>query len=54
MQCPWTRRTGLKLNQKEPISKDTVEPQYSTPDWEMSKSMLYQCVHDIEVQYNIT
>ena len=32
----------------------TVEPQYSALDWEMSKSMLYQSVHYIEVQYNIT
>jgi len=32
----------------------TVKPRYSAPDWEMSKSMLYQSVHYIEVQYNIT
>ena len=32
----------------------TVEPQYSAHDWEMSKSMLYQSVHYIEVLYNIT
>ena len=32
----------------------TVEPQYSAHDWEISKSMLYQSVHYIEVLYNIT
>ena len=32
----------------------TVEPQYSAPDWEMSKGMFYQSVNYIEVQYNIT
>ena len=32
----------------------TVVPRYSAPDWEMTKSMLYQNVHYIEVQYNIT
>ena len=34
-------------------SLNTVEPQYSAPDWEMSKSMLFQSVQYIEVQYNI-
>ena len=33
---------------------NTVEPQYSARDWEISKSMLYQSVHYIEVLYNIT
>ena len=33
---------------------NTVEPQYSAHDWEISKSMLYQSVHYIEVLYNIT
>ena len=31
--------------------ENTVEPQYSAPDLEMSKSMLYQSVHYIEVEY---
>ena len=32
----------------------TVEPQYSTHVWEMSKSMLYESVHYIEVLYIIS
>ena len=32
----------------------TVEPQYSAHDWEISKSMLYQSVHYIEVLYTIS
>ena len=33
------------------IHVDTVEPRYSAHDREMSKSMLYQSVHYIEVLY---
>ena len=32
----------------------TIEPKYSAHDWEISKSMLYQSVHYIEVLYKIT
>ena len=34
------------------IRGNTVEPRYSAHNREMSKSMLYQSVHYIEVPYN--
>ena len=46
---------SLRSSEEKSILKPiTVKPQYSAPDWEMSKSMLYQSVHYIEVQYNIS
>ena len=43
----------IPLLKKTTGNPTTVEPRYSAPDWEMSKSILYQSVHYIEVQYNI-
>jgi len=45
------RKGCLKIDKNHSI---TVEPQYSAHNWEISKSMLYQSVHYIEVLYNVT
>ena len=49
-EYPFWYSIGFKYS----VLKSTVEPRYSAHNREMSKSMLYQSVHYIEVPYNFT